>query len=85
MEDLVKHKKVSKYYENDCWLVSDAKLTFNHHIKVIISKVNKGIATIRKLTSILPRNALITIYKFFIRRPETILEIRKKGHISLGD
>ena len=84
MEDLVKHKKVSKYYENDCWLVSDEKLNFNHHIKEIISKVNKGIGIIRKLRSILPRNALITIYKFFIR-PETILEIRKKGHISLGD
>ena len=45
----------------------DEKLNFNHHIKEIISKVNKGIGIIRKLRSILPRNALLTIYKAFIR------------------
>ena len=35
------------------------KLSFNHHIKEIISKVNKRIAIIRNLRSILPRNALL--------------------------
>ena len=36
-------------------------------MKEIISKVNKGIGITRKLRSILPRNALLTIYKAFIR------------------
>ena len=48
-------------------LYFDEKLNFNRHIKEIISKVNKGIGIIRKLRSILSRNALIAIYKSFIR------------------
>ena len=43
------------------------KLNFSHIIKEIISKVNEGIGFIRKLRSILLRNALLTIYKAFIR------------------
>ena len=38
-------------------LYLDGKLNFNHHIKGVISKVNKRIGIIRKLRSILPRNA----------------------------
>ena len=45
----------------------DEKLNFNHHIKEIISKVCKGIGIIRKLKNILPRYALLTIYKALIR------------------
>ena len=37
-------------------------------MKEIISKLNKGIGIIRKLRSILPRNASLTIYKSFIRQ-----------------
>ena len=48
-------------------LYLDEKLNFSHHMKEIISKVNKGIGITRKLRSILPRNALLTIYKAFIR------------------
>ena len=48
-------------------LYLNEKLNYNHYVKEIISKVNKEIGTIRKLTSILPRNALPTIYKSFIR------------------
>ena len=44
-------------------LYIDEKLNFSNHIKEIISKVNKGIGIIRKLRYILPRNALLTIYK----------------------
>ena len=47
-------------------LYLDEKLNFNHHIKEIISKVNKGIIVIRKLRSILLRNTLLAIYKPFI-------------------
>ena len=45
----------------------DEKLNFNQHIKEIISQVIKGIGIIRTLRSILPRNALFTFWKFFIR------------------
>ena len=45
----------------------DEKLNFNRHISEKISKANKGIGIIRRLFNILPRNALITMYKSFIR------------------
>ena len=45
----------------------DEKLDFNAHIKEKISKVYRGIGIIKKLQSKLPRNALLTIYKSFIR------------------
>ena len=48
-------------------LYLDEKLNYNHHIKETISQVNKGIGIIRNLRSILPGNALLTIYKAFIR------------------
>lgn len=43
------------------------KLDFNAYIKEQINKTNSGIGLIRKLQGKLPRNALLTIYKFFIR------------------
>ena len=45
----------------------DQKLNFTHHIKEKVTKANKGIAVIKKFQTKLPRNALLTIYKFFIR------------------
>ena len=48
-------------------LYLDEKLSFSHHIKEIVSKVNKGIGIIEKRRSILARNALLTICKAFIR------------------
>ena len=42
-------------------------LKFLEHFKIILSKINKSIGLLRKLQSLLPRNALITIYKSFIR------------------
>ena len=48
-------------------LYLDEKLNFSYHIKEIIAKANKGLGIIRKFRSILPRNALLTIYKAFIR------------------
>ena len=50
------------------------KLDFNAYIKEKISKANRGIGTIQKLKSKLPRNALLTIYKSFIR-----------PHLNYGD
>ena len=45
----------------------DEELTFKHHINEKINKANKGIGIIRKLNIILPRSALLTIYRSFVR------------------
>ena len=48
-------------------LYLDEKLNFSQHINIKISKANKGIGIIKRLSHILPRKSLITIYKSFIR------------------
>ena len=48
-------------------LYLDEKLSFSDHINAKISKANKGIGIIKKLSNTLPRNSLLTIYKSFIR------------------
>ena len=45
----------------------DRKLNFEEHLSKVESKVNKTIGIIQKLQNVLPRSALITIYKSFIR------------------
>ena len=45
----------------------DKKLNFEEHLRKVESKVNKTIAIIRKLQNVLPRSALLTIYKSFVR------------------
>ena len=45
----------------------DSNLNFNTHIDQKIKKCNKMIGLIRRLSVNLPRNALLTIYKSFIR------------------
>ena len=45
----------------------DEELTFKHHINKKINKANKGIGVIRKLNKILPRSALLAIYRSFMR------------------
>ena len=52
----------------------DPKLDFLEHLKSIQAKVNKSIALLRKLQTILPRSTLLTIYKAFIR-----------PHLNYGD
>ena len=47
----------------------DKKLNFEEQLKKVESNVNKTIAIIRKLQNVLPRSALFTIYKSFIRPP----------------
>ena len=41
-------------------------ISFNKHLETVLAKVNKGSAIFRKLQSVLPREALLTIYKSFI-------------------
>ena len=48
-------------------IVLDTKLNFDSHINQKIKKCNKLIGVIRRLSVHLPRNALLTIYKSFIR------------------
>ena len=48
-------------------LILDEKLNFKEHLKEKMSKAYKGIAVLRKLQNIIPRNSLLTIYKSFIR------------------
>ena len=48
-------------------LILDEKLNFNEHLKEKMSKAYKGIALLRKLQNIIPRNFLLTIFKSFIR------------------
>ena len=48
-------------------LILDSKLDFNQHLKEKIGKANIGILMLRKLYRYLPRNALLNIYKSFIR------------------
>ena len=59
---------LSLCYAQKHWgLVLDSKLTFNEHIKHILSKVNKPIGLLHKFRPVLQRSSLLTIYKTFIR------------------
>ena len=48
-------------------MILDSNLSYQHHIKYILNKVNKTIGLLRKFQLIFPRHSLITIYKTFIR------------------
>ena len=45
----------------------DFKLSFNEHLQTVFAKFNRGIAILCKLQTVLPREALLTIYKSFFR------------------
>ena len=55
-------------------VILDIKLTFEEHLKNVFNKTNKMIGLSRKLSNLLPRQALFTIYKAFIR-----------AHLDYGD
>ena len=48
-------------------IVLDSKLNFNAHVDQKIKKCNRIICLTRQLSINLPRNALLTIYKSFVR------------------
>ena len=50
-------------YRKHLVLILDKKLNFKQYIDSAVSKINKGIAVIKKLRYSLPRKSLITIYK----------------------
>ena len=45
----------------------DARLTFEEHLKVITTNVNRTMGLLRKLQETLPRPVLMTMYKAFVR------------------
>ena len=45
----------------------DGELDFRKHLQNMFKKINKTINSLRKLQNNLPRVALVTIYKLFIR------------------
>ena len=56
------------HYQKHLGVYLDMKLNFKLHIKEKISKAVKGICIIKKLSNVLPRKSLITIYKSFVGR-----------------
>ena len=48
-------------------LTLDNRLTFDEHLTNVSNKISKTIGLLRKLQNILPRPALLTMYKRFIR------------------
>ena len=48
-------------------LILDKGLTFDEHLTNVSNKISKTIGLLQKLQNILPRPALLTIYKCFIR------------------
>ena len=54
-------------YQKHLGIFLDAQLTLEEYLKVITTKVNKTIGLIRKLQNVLPRPALMTICKVFVR------------------
>ena len=60
--------------QNHLVLFLDPKLSFDEHIQCILIKTRKIIGLIRKLQPIIPRAAVLTIYKSFL-----------KPHLDYGD
>ena len=48
-------------------MLLDFRLHFQEHWKSLLKKVNKTVALLRNFHNILPRSALLTIYKCFVR------------------
>ena len=48
-------------------IILDTRLSFEKHLETVLCKINKTIGLIRKLQNLLPRSALITLYKAFVR------------------
>ena len=54
-------------YQKHLGIILDSKLIFENHINMVTTKINKTFGLLRKLQNLLPRTALITIYKAFVR------------------
>ena len=63
-------------------LILDNRLSFEEYLTVMGAKISRTIALLRKLQHILPRHALITIYKYFIR-PYLFFTTKGSMHLSI--
>ena len=54
-------------YQKHLGIILDPMLTFENHQKIVTTKINKTIGLLRKLQNLLPRAAMIKIYKDFVR------------------
>ena len=61
-------------YQKHLGLFLDAQLTFEQHLKVITTKVNKTIGLLQKMQKTLPRAVLMTMFKALVR-----------AHLDYGD
>ena len=48
-------------------IILDNRLSFEEHLRLVFSKINRTISLLRKLQCLIPRSALLTIYKTFVR------------------
>ena len=48
-------------------IILDTRFSFEKHLETVLCKINKTIRLTRKLQNLLPRTALITLYKAFLR------------------
>ena len=48
-------------------IILNNRLSFEEHLRLVFSKINKTISLLRKLQCLIPRSALLTIYKTFVR------------------
>ena len=55
------------YSQKHLAIIMDNKLNFDVHVQNKISKCNKMIGIVKQLSIILPQDALLTLYKMFIR------------------
>ena len=60
-------KVTQSIYQKHHGIILDSKLTFDNHLNMVTTRINKTIGLLRKLQNLLPRTALITIYKAFLR------------------
>ena len=54
-------------YQKHLGIILDSKLTFENHVNMVTTKINKTIGLLRKLKNLSSRTVLIKIYKAFVR------------------
>ena len=47
-------------------IITDNRLSFEEHLRLVFCKINRTIGLLRKLQCLIPRSALLTIYKTFV-------------------
>ena len=60
-------KLLNQYIKKHLGIILDPKLTFENYLKMLTTKIRETIELLRKLQNLLPRIALTTIYKAFVR------------------